>query len=217
MTAKEFFEIYWQYYLLLEKDFLLTKRYLAIDEYNAKAYSTEYSKQYQTIGSEIDVFCKEFCKEIDNTFDGDKIQHYCKTITDSLPDFTESKIFVKDLSKDICPWKDWFYKVQIDKNGISKISSNNPKWWNLYNKVKHQRTTKLPSYNNIPFYKLANQENIINALGALYVLEMSCLDLIKEKETKDCGEECCYEYEKSAFFSLTEQEKNTFYQRYTCI
>ena len=62
MIAKEFFEIYWRYYLLLEKDFLSTKRYLEIDEYNGKAYSTEYSKQYQEIGSEIDVFCKEFCK-----------------------------------------------------------------------------------------------------------------------------------------------------------
>ena len=44
MTVKEFFKTYWRYYLLLEKDLLSTKRYLEIDEYNGKAYSTEYSK-----------------------------------------------------------------------------------------------------------------------------------------------------------------------------
>lgn len=218
MIAKDFFEIYWQYYLLLEKDFLSTKRYIEIDEYNAKAYSTEYSKQYQTIGSEIDVFCKEFCKEIESIFNGDKIQHYCKTITDNLPGFTESKLFVEGWGKTICPWKGWSYKLQTDKNGAQKVlSDKNPLWWTFYNKVKHQRTTKLAKYKNVPFYKYANQENVINALGALYILEMTCLDLIKKKETKDCGEECCYEYEKSFFFSFTEQDKNTFYQRYTCL
>lgn len=217
MTVKEFFETYWRYYLLLEKDLLSTKRYIEIDEYNGKAYSTEYSKQYQAIGSEIDVFCKEFCKVIDNAFDGDKIQHYCKTITDNVIDFSTTKIFVKDWSKEICPWEDWNYKVQTNKKGIQKVSSNNPKWWTLYNKVKHQRTTKLSSYNNIPFYKYANQENVIKALGALYILEMACLELIKEKETKACGEECCYEYEKSALFSLNAQEENAFFQRYICM
>lgn len=217
MTGKEFFEIYWQYYLLLEKDFLSTKRYLEIDEYNAKAYSTEYSKQYQIIGSEIDVFCKELCRKIDNTFKGDKIQHYCKAINDNIANFTERKIFVKNWGKEIYPWKDWHYKVQIDKNGFSKLSSNNPKWWTVYNKVKHQRTTKLSSYDNIPFYKFANQENIINALGALYILEMTCLALIKDKETKAYGEECYYEYEKSILFSSNPQEDSLLYQRYTCV
>ncbi len=217
MKVKEFFETYWRYYLLLEKDFLATKRYLEIDCYNKKAYSTEYSKQYQTICSEIDVFCKVFCEEIDIAFKGDKIQNYCKTITDNIANFSETKIFVKDWGKEICPWEDWSYRVLTNKNGVQKLSSSNPKWWTLYNKVKHQRTTRLPSYNDIPFYKYANQENIINALGALYILEMSCLELIKENETKACGEECCYEYEKSALFSFNAQEENAFYQRYTYI
>lgn len=217
MTVKEFFETYWRYYLLLEKDLLSTKRYLEIDEYNGKAYSTEYSKQYQAIGSEIDVFCKVFCKVIDNSFNGDKIQHHCKIITDNLVGFADTEIFVKGWCKKICPWEDWNYKVQTNKKGVQKLSSNNPKWWTLYNKVKHQRTTKLSSYNNIHFYKYANQENVINALGALYILEMACLELIKEKETKACGEECYYEYEKSALFSLNAQEENAFYQRYICM
>lgn len=218
MIGKDFFETYWRYYLLLEKDLLSTKRYLEIDEYNGKAYSTEYSKQYQAIGSEIDVFCKELCKEIDNNFKESKIQHYCKIITDKLVDFTDTKIFVKGWCKEICPWKDWSYKVKVDINQNQKVlSSKNPKWWTLYNKVKHQRTTKLYSYNNIPFYKYANQENVINALGALYILEMACLEIIQKKETKACGEECCYEYEKSALFSLDTQAESAFYQRYTCI
>lgn len=216
MNEKDFFEIYWRYYLLLEKDFLTTKKYLEIDDYNKYAYSTEYSKQYQTICSEIDVFCKEFCKEIDSAFNGEKIQHYCKAITDNIINFSASKIFVKYWGKEICPWKDWSYKIQTDRNGNQRIrSKSNPKWWTLYNKVKHQRTTKLSSYNNIPFYKYANQENIVNSLGALYILEMACLELIKGKESKVCGEEWCYGYEKSALFFFADQEESTFYQKYT--
>lgn len=207
MTVKEFFDVYWQHYLLLEDDFLATKRYLEIDDFNKTAYSTEYSKQFQTICSEIDVFCKELCKEIDGSQSADKIQHYCKVITDSIPDFTETKINVLYWDKEIYPWRNWSYKISIDKNGILKINSNNnPKWWTLYNKVKHQRTTKKKSYKNIPFYKYANQENIINSLGALYILEMKCLGLILKKVPKEDDEECICEFEKSKLFYFDSQK-----------
>lgn len=201
MTGKEFFEVYWQFYLLLENDFLSTKRYLEIDDFNRTAYSTEYSKQYQTICSEIDVFCKELCKEINGSQTANKIQHYCKVITESIPNFTETKINVRYWEKAIYPWRNWSYKIQIDKNSEQKIlSDKNPNWWTLYNKVKHQRTTKLKKYKSIPFYKYANQENIINSLGALYILEMKCLDLIMMKMSDTDDDECFYEYEKSKLF-----------------
>ena len=62
ISRDEFLRRYWDYYLLLEKDFLDTERYLSIDAVNFNAFSNEYIKQYQTICSEIDVIAKSFCK-----------------------------------------------------------------------------------------------------------------------------------------------------------
>lgn len=214
MTEKEFFEIYWQFYLLLEKDFLSTKRYLEIDEFNRNAYSIEYSKQYQAICSEIDVFCKEFCKEIDSSFKGNNFSYYCKAITDNFTNFTETKIKVKYLDKEICPWENWNYRFRINKNGRQSIVSNNPKWWTLYNYIKHQRTTKLKGYNDIPFYKYANQENVIYSLGALYILEMACVELIREKSSKGYNGDIYYEFEKSILFFFEANDDEQFYQKW---
>ena len=184
MSTVEFIKNYWLHYLLLEKDFLATQRYLEIDEFNGRAYSNEYLKQYQSICSEIDVFCKEFCGILNSNSKADNIHKYCKSIIDYDCSFSDKKIYVKFWRKEIQPWLNWTYKINIDKNGIRKISSNPPKWWTIYNKVKHQRTTMLRSYSNIPFYKLANQENIVNALGALFMLETTCFAYLACQEKK---------------------------------
>ena len=184
MKIADFLKSYWSHYVLLEKDFLETQRYLEIDEFNAKAYSNEYLKQYQSICSEIDVFCKEFCKILDSTSTAENIHHYCKYIIDSYNDFADKKIYVRAWQKDIQPWLNWNYKINTNKNGVSKVSSTPPKWWTIYNKVKHQRTTAMSSYGNIPFYKHANQENIVNALGALFILETTCFSLLSQQAGK---------------------------------
>ena len=103
-TRDEFLQRYWSYYLLLERDFLDTERYLAIDELNFKAYSNEYIKQYQTICSEIDVIAKSFCKELDSNFRGKNIDTYCKAIIDNNSDFSNRVIKVKNRSMEITPW-----------------------------------------------------------------------------------------------------------------
>ena len=40
VTRDEFLQRYWKYYLMLEKDFLETERYLTIDELNFQAFSS---------------------------------------------------------------------------------------------------------------------------------------------------------------------------------
>ena len=184
MTPFEFIDVFWSHYLLLEADFLETRRYLQFDKDNKDAFSNEYLKQYQAIGSEIDVFAKEFCKLLDPNFKGSNINHYCKCITDNVDDFTNEEIYVMFLEEYIQPWKDWTYTVSIDKLGREKINSNVPKWWTMYNKTKHQRTTALVSYNNKPFYKFANQNNLISALGGLFLLEMHCFIHLLKNSTR---------------------------------
>lgn len=171
VTRNEFIQRYWKYYLMLEQNFLDTEQYLSIDELNYKAFSNEYIKQYQTICSEIDVIAKSYCIELNSGFRGSQINAYCKCITDNNTDFINRKVKVRDRDIEIYPWKDWTYTTEIQDNGNTKVVSNNPDWWQKYNKIKHNRTT-INNETQLPYYKLANQENVINSLAALFQLEL---------------------------------------------
>lgn len=170
-TRNEFIQRYWKYYLMLEQNFLDVEQYLAIDELNYIAFSNEYIKQYQTICSEIDVIAKSYCIELDGGFRGATINSYCKCITDNNVDFISRKINVRERNISLFPWKNWTYTTQTQSNGIGKISSNNPDWWTKYNKIKHSRTT-IDGETQLPYYKLANQKNVIESLSALFQLEL---------------------------------------------
>lgn len=171
VSRNEFIQRYWKYYLMLENNFLDTERYLTIDELNFDAFSNEYIKQYQIICSEIDVIVKSYCKVMDPTFRGNKINAYCKCVTDNNPDFKNRKIKVKDSHIVLFPWKDWTYTSEPQTNGNLKITSKNPDWWQKYNKIKHTRTT-INNETGLPYYKLANQKNVLHSLAALFQLEL---------------------------------------------
>ena len=170
-TRNEFIQRYWKYYLMLEQNFLDTEQYLAIDELNYRAFSNEYIKQYQTICSEIDVIAKSYCKELNSRFRGNQINSYCKCITDHNTDFKDRKINLRDRGISVFPWKDWTYTIETRPNGDEKINSNNPDWWQKYNRIKQNRTT-INTETQLPYYKLANQINVLNSLSALFQIEL---------------------------------------------
>ena len=178
-TRDEFLQRYWNYYLLLEKDFLDIEQYLTIDEVNFNSFSNEYIKQYQTICSEIDVISKSYCREMENRFNGNRINTYCKCIIDNNADFPNRVIEVNNRNLKITPWKDWDYSEETQSNGRIKILANNPDWWQKYNKIKHNRTT-INNETGLPYYKLANQKNVLNALAALFQLEMYYYRLLRQ-------------------------------------
>lgn len=176
----EFLRRYWNYYILLEDDFLKTERYIAIDKLNFNAFSNEYIKQYQTICSEIDVIAKSYCKEMDNSFSGSTINYYCKCITDNVPDFSQRKVRLINCDIEIFPWKDWNYTLQTQPSGRQNTVVTNPDWWTKYNKLKHNRTT-INNETHLPYYKLANQINVLNSLAALFQLEMYYFRTLHQK------------------------------------
>ena len=167
----DFLQRYWSYYIMLEKNFIEMEQYLAIDELNFNAFSNEYIKQYQIICSEIDVIAKSYCKEIDNNFKGSTINTYCKCIIDKEKDFSNRKVKLVNKGIEITPWENWTYNIEIQDNGKPKIVYNNPDWWTKYNEIKHNRTA-IDSQTGYPYYKLANQKNVLYSLAALFQLEM---------------------------------------------
>lgn len=161
---KEFLNNYWKYYLILEEDFLGTLRYVELHSGNFNTFSTEYTKQYQAICSEIDVVCKEFCKVINSTAKVGNIESYAKIILNEVSKIRDEKITIKKYRVNaLYPWREWRLEC-------GDVKYKSPEWWTKYNKVKHNRNQN---------FEQANLGNVLSALAALFVLEVYCYEKIK--------------------------------------
>ena len=169
MNSIDFLKQCWQYYLMLEADFSALQRYITFEEDNFLTYSLELNKQYLSICSEIDVICKQYCNHLDSDKEVNKIENYAQIILQHNTGIVTSKITLKEnLSLELLPWGDWHLK-SVD----STTSYQSPKWWKLYNKVKHQRLDVNPEqFGTALYYKSANLQNVMNAIAGLFVLEM---------------------------------------------
>lgn len=175
MTRDEFCKYHWDYYLVLEKDFLEIERYVSFDlgeNYlynnqtiyeigNSNCFSNEFIKQYQAICSEIDVILKNICAEINTNSTADKMPKYTDEILSQFSNLPMQKVQLKD------------YELQPFINWSSSPNYNAPDWWSPYNKVKHERLLN---------YKQANLKNTLNALAALYILEQYFVKFIGDRD-----------------------------------
>ena len=175
MTRNQFCKYHWDYYLVLEKDFLETERYVSIDlgdnylyvdgnigdKGNSECFSNEFVKQYQAICSEVDVLMKSICKEIKPDSVANDMKDYTRIILEEWPNIVEQKVSIKD--KELMPFVNW----SKNPNFMS------PDWWTPYNNVKHNRILK---------YREANLKNVINSLAGLYILEQYLVKYIGDRD-----------------------------------
>ena len=170
MNRDEFCKYHWEYYLVLEKDFLETERYISFDlgdNYlyddrettnigNSMTFSNEYIKQYQTICSEIDVVMKSICNELGNS-SADNIKGYTPVILSKWSNITQQKVKIRDI--ELQPFMNW----------KDEPNYKSPDWWKPYNKVKH-------------YYKMANLKNVLNSLAGLFILENYFIKYIGDRD-----------------------------------
>lgn len=171
----KFVSSYWNYYLELEEAFKQTQKYVAFDRHNDRTYSVEYLKLIQAVCSEIDVVSKEIAEHFDPNFSAiqrPNIAHWGYVIINNMPQITKARVFFTN-GYVVKPWDKFGYAQYTDKNGKIryKLLPNciTPSWWNDYNKMKHQRTSR-NSDGEINFVK-ANLKNMVLSLAALYSLE----------------------------------------------
>lgn len=176
MTREEFCKVHWEYYLVLERDFLETERYISFDlgdNYlytnnapsdiaNSLVFSVEYIKQYQAICSEVDVILKSICKELGDTSASDMKNGYTPDVLGDAfwQRVVGQKVSMKDM--ELQPFVGW-----------SNSPYKSPEWWTPYNKVKHARLENL---------RMANLKNVLNALSGLYVLENYFVKYIGDRD-----------------------------------
>ena len=166
MNSETFERTFWNYYLELEREYLEIERLIPFDKTNYYTFSYKYIDLLWEICSEIDVLFKEYMeiKEYSSELDENgnplfNIKQYEKFIEEKLPSFKNQEITCynpKFHKKKIYPFSLW-------------TTNDSPKWWGIYNKIKHDKELELYGKKA---YKCANQICVLNALGALFQLNL---------------------------------------------
>lgn len=76
ITTEIFKKSYWNYFLELEEEFLLTQKYVTFDKLNFNTFSAEYIKLIQAVCSEIDVVAKEIASYFNSSLKRRRIRIY---------------------------------------------------------------------------------------------------------------------------------------------
>lgn len=160
MTRKEFLQHYWCYYLVLEEKFKNTLNYVELNWQNAATFSNEYALLLQSIGAELDNFFKLYCGFASE--DRKNIKDYCTFVLNDYSDIVNRKVLIPERNMGFWPYQGW--------------NAENPAQSLTFCKIKHSR------YANI---QVANQKNVLYALGALYLLEMKYLSKIATSNEPD--------------------------------
>lgn len=183
ITEQLFKKIYWKNFIAIEDEFIKINSYVTLDTINYKTYSTAFLKLLLEVGSEIDIVCKLLCSIQFGRTDVSNINAYRDCILANIPNFVEVSAVTEEIRE--IPWKNWL--------------AESPKWWKVYNGVKHNRFAMTTIDGECQeFYKFANLENVMKSLMALYQLEVYVLNYLIKEEGKDE----IFSFLKSGLFSL---------------
>ena len=177
---EQFIKSYWEYYLELEAQLIETKRYVEFGVNNYHTYSVEYLKLYQAVCSEIDVVGKEIAQAVNPNFkvdDHTNIPKWGFQVQQQFGFIKDSCVLFND-DINLQPFENWEYEQYTDSSNRTRLRivggiKNVIKWWKNYNDVKHQRIGLVTGTKN---YILANQENLVLAFAALFLLEKLFLE-----------------------------------------
>ncbi len=148
---------HWNYFLSIERDLETLSRYVELDPRNFACFSIEIAKIVLAAGAEIDVVCKQLCKQLNPQCKAARINAYEDEILIHHPNIPDFQVLLPRFGLTLQPWNEWRFKDRV------------PFWWTAYNKVKHHRHSH---------YHAANLENALNAAAGLFVI---VLYLYKDK------------------------------------
>lgn len=149
MTKKEFELNFWQQYLWLENEFSKILEYVELDCANFPTFSRRIEKILLQIGSEFDNASREICgmQNMSRT----SIVDYYNYYTANYDNITSTK--VKAGNVQLSPFDGW----------DSTAPGETLAFWKAYNSIKHDR---------IANYRNASLKNALNAMAALFSVEM---------------------------------------------
>lgn len=144
---------HFKYYLENETQFISSNRYIYVSKRCKTAYSFVYSNLLMNICSDFESLVRAYF-DLEN----DEPMEINEIIEQISKDDNLKKVFDEKVSFESSDYGE-FQPLNIVEN--RKTDKKSFKWWSAYNMIKHNKVAKI-------FH--ANQENVLNALGALYVL-----------------------------------------------
>ena len=170
------------YYDELEKRLASLSHYISFEPSNRMVYSNELLTLLQLIGSEVDVCGKAIAEVSDERPDLNKrnIQKWGFYIQKVISDLDSMRIKTP-IETSYRPWAKFRTERFVDKNNAVRFryvigshpKAESPDWWRAYNSVKHRRKQLVKPEESK--YENANLNNVIHALGGLYVMEQCFL------------------------------------------
>lgn len=148
---------YYNYYFELERAMRKTEHFVTLDKDNYNAFSVRYDWLLQSVCGEIDSILKTLCRLIEPKANVKTISSYYSVIGSYIPTLIDDEVMINQTDITLKPWEKW-------------NANASPTWWRCYNGIKHDRCGETISKNK-PNFKFANQQNVLNALSALYLLE----------------------------------------------
>lgn len=144
---------------MLEKHFIASLEYVELNQDNYASFSNFYALLIQAIDAELDNVFKEYCGF--NTSERKSITNYARSILQTTPEIRNHVISIQEYDIEIQPFSSW----------TEDQPSQSLEWWTAFTNLKHSRYSKM---------KQAKQENVLNILGALYLIEMLFLKRITD-------------------------------------
>lgn len=154
MTRDSFITDYWTYYLMLENKLITTFNFVELCDNNLSTYSNEYASLIQSIGSELDEFFKVYCSF--PLHERKTISDYANYLFQNEPSITNVEILISEKKYSIIPFSSW--NLSCPSKSLS--------WWQAFDNIKHSRTAHFSD---------ASLNNVLNILGALFILESKYL------------------------------------------
>ena len=162
VTKKEFEFNFWQHYLWMENEFRTVLEYVELDSANYSTYSRRIEKLILQIGSEFDNVSREICglQSADRTSICDYYNYYISNYNN----ITVSKVIAGDIQ--LTPFDGW----------NSTAPGETLAFWKAYNSIKHDRIVN---------YKEASLKNALNAMAALFCVEMLYMRTLYNLDTNE--------------------------------
>ena len=160
ITEKEFLNIFWKQYQIIEKDVRISSEYVDIHKSNFSTFSSRYINMFLNICSNIDSLIEIYCKIVEED-DYRKKYSIHDRLTPVLRKFP-------DIRLDAVRTIDTFEDIEL-KPFSAFVGDRIADWWNDYNLVKHARSDrneKTGMYN----FQRANQKNVLTAMAAYFIV-----------------------------------------------
>ena len=159
---KEFQLKYWNEYLYYEKEFIGIIDYIYLDKVNLNTYSFKLLEMLIGICSALDKMFRKYTNLNGQNCD---IKNYKDNILNKDNSFYDLRIsLVNNSDIALQPFLEWEPHKSIDA----------PSFWTAYNSVKHDKNGGIIN---------ASFKNVMDALGALYLLNIKYMDRIYSNNT----------------------------------